>query len=81
MMATVAPDTQKQRYSQELAEYTFRQYDAARQSVDAKRDPSRSDGAPSPTTDSHNGQPFPATRAVDQHSSALGVQSTDFARR
>jgi hypothetical protein len=55
MMATESPsDAQKARYSQELAEYTFRQYDAARQSLDAKRDGARSMGAPSPTQDSNN---------------------------
>lgn len=55
MMATESPtDVQKARYSQELAEYTFRQYDAARQSLDAKRDNSRSSGTPSATQDSSN---------------------------
>jgi hypothetical protein len=58
MMATEsAAESQKIRYSQELAEYTFRQYDAARQSLDAKRDPS-SRGVPSPSQDAttHTGQ-------------------------
>jgi hypothetical protein len=58
MMATQsATDVQKTRYSQELAEYTFRQYDAARQSLDAKRESSYTPGAPSPTQEAaHPGQ-------------------------
>jgi hypothetical protein len=40
MMATAhlptSIDSQKQRYSHELAEYTFKQYDQARQMLDSK---------------------------------------------
>jgi hypothetical protein len=54
MMEVQPVEIQKARYSQELAEYTMRQYDAARQSLDAKGGHSRSSNVPSPTQDGGN---------------------------
>lgn len=68
MMATAqlgSVDVQKQRYSHELAEYTFKQYDQARQSLD-KTGRGRPDqpGASSESSPSRSGQPFPIPSRV-----------------
>lgn len=82
-MATAhAVDVQKQRYSKELAEYTYRQYDQARQSVDGgkQRSSPPSSHASSP---SRNGQPsITLSHSLGSVANGFpGVQVADYARR
>jgi hypothetical protein len=68
------------RYSQELAAYTYKQYDAARQSLEHK---GRSE-APSPTSQTNGVTPGSSTSLITfagAHDERLGVQAVDYAHR
>ncbi|KDQ54761.1 hypothetical protein JAAARDRAFT_37860 [Jaapia argillacea MUCL 33604] len=71
-MAYTSPESQKQRYSQELAAYTLRQWNSARQSIE--RQSQDSDG-------SKSNKSSPPAHMTEANGTEQGTQAVDYARR